>query len=36
VLCHNLCCLVGSIYETGLKPAFWEKSTPMLSLVGGA
>jgi transposase len=23
VLCHNLCCLVGSIYETGLKPAFW-------------
>lgn len=24
VLCHNLCCLVQSIYELGIEPAFWK------------
>jgi len=23
VLCHNLCCLVASIYELGIEPMFW-------------
>ncbi len=23
VLCHNICCLIQSIYELGLEPAFW-------------
>ena len=23
VLCHNICCLIQSIYELGLKPKFW-------------
>lgn len=23
VLCHNLCCLVSSIYELGIAPTFW-------------
>lgn len=23
VLCHNICCLVSSIYELGLEPTFW-------------
>lgn len=23
VLCHNLCCLVHSIYELGIEPVFW-------------
>jgi transposase len=23
VLCHNLCCVVQSIYELGIEPAFW-------------
>jgi transposase len=25
VLCHNLCCLIQSIYELGIEPTFWEK-----------
>lgn len=24
VLCHNLCCLIQSIYELGIEPTFWE------------
>jgi len=33
VLCHNICCLVQSIYELGLEPTFWtsepkEPNTP--------
>ena len=23
VLCHNLCCVIQSIYELGIEPAFW-------------
>jgi transposase len=23
VLCHNICCLIQSMYELGLKPKFW-------------
>ncbi len=23
VLCHNVCCLIQSIYELGVKPSFW-------------
>jgi transposase len=26
VLCHNLCCLVQSIYELGIEPEFWKAS----------
>ncbi len=26
VLCHNLCCLVQSIYELGVAPEFWKAS----------
>lgn len=26
ILCHNLCCLVSSIYELGLEPAFWREA----------
>ncbi len=25
VLCHNICCLIQSIYELGIKPTFWNK-----------
>jgi len=25
ILCHNLCCLIQSIYEFGLKPEFWRE-----------
>ncbi len=28
VLCHNLCVLVGAIYELGVAPAFWADSPP--------
>jgi hypothetical protein len=28
VLCHNLCVLVGAIYELGIEPAFWAESPP--------
>jgi hypothetical protein len=24
VLCHNICCLIQSIYELGIEPTFWE------------
>jgi transposase len=27
VLCHNLCCLIGAIYELGLEPTFWADTT---------
>ena len=27
VLCHNLCVLVGAIYELGIEPAFWAESS---------
>lgn len=23
VLCHNLCCVIQSIYELGIEPKFW-------------
>ena len=23
ILCHNICCLIGSIYELGIEPVFW-------------
>lgn len=23
VLCHNICCLIQSIYELGVEPTFW-------------
>jgi transposase len=26
VLCHNLCCLVASIYELGIEPTFWTEA----------
>jgi len=25
-LLHNMCCLVGAIYELGLEPTFWGSS----------
>jgi len=25
VLCHNLCCVIQSIYELGIEPTFWEE-----------
>ena len=24
VLCHNVCCLIQSIYELGVEPSFWQ------------
>jgi transposase len=24
ILCHNVCCLIQSIYELGVEPSFWE------------
>jgi transposase len=26
VLCHNLCCVIQSIYELGIEPTFWNES----------
>lgn len=26
ILCHNLCCLIQSIYELGVEPTFWSES----------
>ena len=23
VLCHNLCCVIQSVYELGIEPTFW-------------
>jgi transposase len=25
ILCHNVCCLIQSMYEFGLKPKFWKE-----------
>jgi hypothetical protein len=25
VLCHNICCLIQSMYELNLKPKFWKE-----------
>lgn len=25
VLCHNICCLISSIYELGIEPTFWSE-----------
>lgn len=25
VLCHNVCCLIQSIYELGVEPTFWSE-----------
>jgi transposase len=27
VLCHNLCCVIQSIYELGIEPNFWDVSS---------
>ena len=27
VLCHNICCLIQSIFELGLEPTFWTSDT---------
>jgi transposase len=26
VLCHNICCLIQSIFELGIEPTFWSES----------
>ena len=26
VLCHNICCLIQSMFELGLKPKFWQEA----------
>ena len=26
ILCHNVCCLIESIYELGIEPTFWENA----------
>lgn len=26
VLCHNICCLIQSMFELGLKPKFWSEA----------
>lgn len=28
ILCHNLCCLIQSMYELNIEPNFWEESRP--------
>jgi hypothetical protein len=25
VLCHNICCLIESMYELNLRPKFWKE-----------
>ena len=25
ILCHNLCCVIQSIYELGVEPNFWRE-----------
>jgi len=32
VLCHNLCCLIQSMYELHIKPEFWNTAEPSESL----
>ncbi len=27
VLCHNICCLIQSIFELGIEPTFWASET---------
>ncbi len=29
ILCHNLCCVVQSIYELGIEPDFWTENRPL-------
>ena len=24
ILCHNICCLIQSMYELGIEPSFWQ------------
>ena len=26
ILCHNICCLIQSIYELGVEPVFWTET----------
>jgi transposase len=35
ILCHNICCLIQSIYELGLEPTFWtsEQKEPVIPRV---
>ncbi|HKO99772.1 MAG TPA: transposase [Pyrinomonadaceae bacterium] len=28
VLCHNICCLIQSIFELGIDPTFWSEASP--------
>lgn len=28
VLCHNICCVIQSMYELGVEPTFWAKVRP--------
>jgi transposase len=25
ILCHNICCLIQSMYELGIEPTFWQE-----------
>ena len=25
ILCHNICCVIQSMYELGIQPTFWEQ-----------
>jgi len=27
ILCHNVCCLIQSIYELGIEPTFWTEQS---------
>jgi transposase len=29
VLCHNICCLIQSLYELGIEPTFWQDPSPI-------
>lgn len=29
VLCHNLCCLIQSMFELNVKPEFWTNDAPL-------
>jgi len=34
ILCHNICCVIQAMYELGIEPAFWKRSSGIpLSLV---
>jgi transposase len=37
ILCHNICVLIQEIFELGIEPTFWAKSTPaqQLTVQGG-